>query len=350
MARRKPKRVQPEPVQKNKIAIVGWAATSREQALKLDDSYEVWACNELGMAMPDLRVDLYFNMHGRGHPMPMGLWGKIRKWLIHKEGGPPLLRNEIEPHRLEWLQNQPVRCLMLEKYDDIPCSEAFPFVEFFTRWDTGYFTSTIAYQLAYALMRDPLPEEIRILGVDMAMDSEYQYQRPCAEYWIGRAESMGVKVHIPKESLLMKTPWVYSIEDVPIVEGPITESGTRDQIERMRKLHAKAMKGAHVFEGALKAWQKVKQRVQDGGLTDEMIDREIKELDTYAMKAAQDQLRFEGALLAMQGVEHQIYVYRRERGLSPDRPEEIFTSGANSLQRAVSGAGIPGGTQIASAS
>ena len=47
-----------------KVAIVGFATTSREQAPWHDPEFEIWACNAMGMHMPaDRRVTRYFELH-----------------------------------------------------------------------------------------------------------------------------------------------------------------------------------------------------------------------------------------------------------------------------------------------
>jgi hypothetical protein len=61
-------------------------------------------------------------------------------------------------------------------------------------FDTTYFTSSIAYMIAYALWVGT--KEINIFGVDMEGDSEYSKQRPCLAYWIGYCKAKGVKINL----------------------------------------------------------------------------------------------------------------------------------------------------------
>jgi hypothetical protein len=48
--------------------------------------------------------------------------------------------------------------------------------------------------------------EVLLTGIDMSAYSEYSYQRPCVEYWLGVADGMGIKVTIPKLSPVLKGP------------------------------------------------------------------------------------------------------------------------------------------------
>ena len=79
----------------------------------------------------------------------------------------------------------------------------------------NYLTSTPAYMLAMALYMDGLAragregeevakglraeriDEFRIVGVELAVGTEYFHQRACFEYYLGRALERGIKVTWP---------------------------------------------------------------------------------------------------------------------------------------------------------
>ena len=54
--------------------------------------------------------------------------------------------------------------------------------------------------------------EVWFNGVDMAMETEYQHQRPCCEYLIGLARGTGIQVDVPETSSLLKSPWLYGYD------------------------------------------------------------------------------------------------------------------------------------------
>lgn len=89
------------------------------------------------------------------------------------------------------------------RYAEIPLSEAFPLEECVKQFGHAYFTNTICYMIAYALLQKP--REIHIFGVNQAGSHEYNEERGGVEYWIGQAIGRGVKVFINgKQSQLLK--------------------------------------------------------------------------------------------------------------------------------------------------
>ena len=46
--------------------------------------------------------------------------------------------------------------------------------------------------------------DLYIYGINLTGQTECSHQKPCVEYWLGRLEERGVKLHIPAASALMK--------------------------------------------------------------------------------------------------------------------------------------------------
>lgn len=70
----------------------------------------------------------------------------------------------------------------------------------------GYFTSTIAYTICYAILEKV--DRIRLYGFEVWSGSdanEYMYQRPCVDFWLAFAMGRGIKVEIPWYLLLTAT-------------------------------------------------------------------------------------------------------------------------------------------------
>ena len=62
----------------------------------------------------------------------------------------------------------------------------------------GYFTSTIAYTICYAILQKV--DRIRLYGFEIWTGSdanEYNYQRPCIDFWIAFALGRGIQVEVP---------------------------------------------------------------------------------------------------------------------------------------------------------
>jgi len=113
----------------------------------------------------------------------------------------------------------PVPVYMQKKFKSIPNSVRYPFdeiVKYFSPYFTDpvharYFTNSISFMLALAIYEGF--QEIAIYGVDLAVTTEYSEQRPSCEFWIGVAVGRGIKVHIPLQSDLLKTRFIYGFEE-----------------------------------------------------------------------------------------------------------------------------------------
>jgi hypothetical protein len=90
---------------------------------------------------------------------------------------------------------------MQQVEDDIPGTVPYPIDEVIAACGRDYFGSSIAYMLALAWLEGC--DEVGIWGVELSL-ADYHHQRPNLEYWIGRLEQAGVKVHVecPRGTLM----------------------------------------------------------------------------------------------------------------------------------------------------
>lgn len=179
----------------NKIAIVGFASSSRGQAPLDDPSFEIWSMNHAPLSwLP--KWDVLFELHTMDH---------LRRVAAH----------QTTPNQyLDWLAKQPgpkdkghKPIYMQDVTPDVPASVKLPREELnhwftkrdglsldgqlkaatdqwlktkigtrpprelmgWTAWD--YWTSTVSYMLAVAIMR--APKEIHLYGIDLLQDDEY---------------------------------------------------------------------------------------------------------------------------------------------------------------------------------
>ncbi len=187
-----------------RIAIVGFGETAKDCPYS-DPSWELWAMNgwmrvahERGVPAPEERYSLWFDMHTPEYTERYGVEAKIgdaqTKWLE-------------APH--------PFPIFTLDRYEQWPASQRFP-IEEVIRWvGRDYFTSTVAFALGYALMlalRDGNVAEVGLWGIDLVHETEYGEQRPCAEYYLGRLEGLGVKVTTHQDSALLHQLFRYGYD------------------------------------------------------------------------------------------------------------------------------------------
>lgn len=173
-----------------KIAIIGTVPISKRVAPYGDPSWEIWVCspgNSQSGAPP--RIDKWFELHA----------------LVDMAG--PENASWCVPY-YAWLREQKFPIFMQEKNDDVPMAQAFPrdvLVEKFgpskARGTTNWFTSSIAWMMAYAIHLGV--DEIGIFGVDMAATEEhYSWQKAGCLRFMEIARAHGITVTIPLESTL----------------------------------------------------------------------------------------------------------------------------------------------------
>jgi hypothetical protein len=78
-----------------------------------------------------------------------------------------------------------------------------------------YFTSSAAFMIALAIYERF--DRIELYGIDMDSDTEWGYQRPNGEFWLGIALGRGIQVVLPEPSNLCSAK-VYGYDVVPYID------------------------------------------------------------------------------------------------------------------------------------
>jgi hypothetical protein len=172
------------------IAIVGFASSSRSDAPFDDPEWMVIGLNQLNRHIP--RADLWIEIHSK-------FWEHVVEGT--KYDGPG-----------GFLETSQIPIFMCEAHEKYPNSLRYP-IEEMRKTFGNYFTSTIAYALAWAITQKP--KKIGLWGVDLAVADEYTKQKPAAERLIGYAEGAGIEVILPENSALCKAPYLYGYENEP---------------------------------------------------------------------------------------------------------------------------------------
>jgi hypothetical protein len=201
-----------EAERRSKICIVGFADSKRHAPWQ-DTSWSFWGVNDLYAHVP--RVDVIFEIH---HTMNMGnrrnpdhekvLAGGGKRGTGF-EIGAPLTPIFVQTARPEW-----------------PTSISFPRDKVMEELGSDYFTNSVSWMIALAILelteikkvngRDQRVAKpgtaLSVCGVSMAADSEYVQQRPNVEYWVGRAESLGIEVYVPDDAHILKAATLYGYD------------------------------------------------------------------------------------------------------------------------------------------
>ena len=166
-----------------RVCILGTAETMKEAPFE-DDDLEIWAHAMCINRQPQnlKRWDLMFEMH------------QPHKWL----------------HRVDELNTGGKPVIMQQHYDEVPASEAYPLDEVLSHF-RRYFTNSISQMVALAIIRGY--SEIALFGVHLATDSEYAYERPNLEYFLGQAEARGISLWIPEDAYMLRAGHLYGYEE-----------------------------------------------------------------------------------------------------------------------------------------
>jgi hypothetical protein len=84
-----------------------------------------------------------------------------------------------------------------KKHKILPTAIPFPLDEM----PIKYFTSSIAYMVAYAIYKGAT--ELEMYGCPLLGKDEYSEQRQCIEFWIGYAMGKGIKVTVHKPTNIL---------------------------------------------------------------------------------------------------------------------------------------------------
>lgn len=170
-----------------KIAIVGTAPSSCELAPYEDKSWQIWSLGRNYQLTK--RFDLWFELH--------------YLWLLKELC--------IAPEQLQHMKDCGSKLVMQAYEAEFPDATVYPKEEILRKYPRRYFTSSIAWMMAYAMEQNPT--HIGLWGIDLCVNEEYNYQKGCAEYLIGMAEGKGIEVVIPKVSTLCRASYLYGFEE-----------------------------------------------------------------------------------------------------------------------------------------
>lgn len=195
---------------RKKVALIGFASNSLHLIPWQDPSFELWGMNQGHLNFPR-RAERWFEMHL-----------------------PEATADIRDPNYIEWLKQAQIPVYMIQAYDEYPCSLRYPIEDAIRLAGRDYFMSSVSYMMALAIMEGF--EEIHLYGINLAIGDEYFYEKPNAEWWIGLAQGMGIKVFVPQASALLKQyrRYGYHVDARPsqslkvLVESRINEYKARE--------------------------------------------------------------------------------------------------------------------------
>ena len=177
--------------EKKKVAILGTVPHKMMAPFK-DEEFEIWAIAHACLGEPLPKVDRIFEVHP---------WEEVIKWKSD----------------LAWKIHPNIPVYLREARTDVKGSITFPFEYLAKKYNIFddrkevLFTNSISEMIVLAV--DEGFEEIHVYGVNMSHNTEYGTQKPSCEYFLGLAKGKGIKIHIPTESDLCKSFFIYGKQE-----------------------------------------------------------------------------------------------------------------------------------------
>lgn len=229
-------------IKPRKIALLGTASTSAMQAPYEDPSWEIW--NHSGNWVHNKRFDVYFELHS------------VRTL---KEAGNP-------PGYFEFLKANSDKLVVGHPNGAWQTAKLYPLQEITELFPRKYFTSSMSFMIAMAILTHINDKkaggngiaELGLWGVDMITSGEYAHQKGCCEYYLGVAETLGIKITLPFESPILRCNAMYAFDNLKMAEemtGRLREANTNAERARIDSINlVKAESYATGARDALKSF------------------------------------------------------------------------------------------------
>lgn len=249
---------------RKRIAVCGFASSSRDLAPVHDPAWEIWGLNQLYRHIK--RADRWFDVH-----------------YYWEQEVVPGTEGTGAGSYVQWLATCGMPVYMHHLVAEIPTSVRFPVERLIERHGSDYFTSTIAFMVALAVdeIEGRVEAEFRdwirahgkreveatdlgalkkamygeyavgVFGVDLIVGDEYFWQKSCAEFWLGQASARGINVVLPPMTALCKQLYRYGYEKEP--ESIIKLSELNDHRAQLAKDREEHMKALYCIDGAIQA-------------------------------------------------------------------------------------------------
>lgn len=208
---------------RKKVAICGFASSSRDLAPFHDPEWEIWGLNQLYRHIP--RADRWFEIH--------------HNWNEHVVEG---------TDHAAWIRDSKIPIYMIETIPQYPATVRYPIERALKVAQIDYFTSTVAFMIALAI--DEGFEMIGLWGIDLIVGTEYFHQKACCEFLLGIAAGRGIDIVIPPQSALLRQLYRYGYQSEPR-SWPIARSEMQKRHEELINQKGELVAKIRTLDGAL---------------------------------------------------------------------------------------------------
>jgi hypothetical protein len=113
---------------------------------------------------------------------------------MHEEGKMNDVQIERRRQVIPWVTAQKIPVYAIDAIPDTTYIR-YPIEKVVSRFKTGYFSNAICYMIALALLEGV--DKLNFYGVvHLRTHKEYATQKPGVDYWLGRANELGVETYI----------------------------------------------------------------------------------------------------------------------------------------------------------
>jgi hypothetical protein len=157
---------------------------------------------------------------------------------------------------LAWMRKHPGPIVTSRPHPDYPGLVPFPLQDLLNLEPYGYFNSTAAYAVAYAVWH-PEVTKISLFGFDFTYPNAHHAEkgRACVEFWLGIAAARRMEIAMPRNTSLMDALvppaerfYGYDTVDVQIdrgADGIRVELAPRDALPTAQEMEARYDHNVH---------------------------------------------------------------------------------------------------------
>ncbi|MCR4375686.1 MAG: hypothetical protein NUW22_12635 [Acidobacteria bacterium] len=251
---------------RRKIAICGFASSSRSLIPVDDPAWSIWTLNQLYRHLPraDRHFDIHVNWHednveGTDHPRWLAECGIPVVMTEIPAGLPTAVRYPIERMIQKFgidYSTSTVSAMLMMAIDEIDRAVDARLGELPATYPTNGHAVTSAADIA-ALTKSLYQDyTIGIFGIDLIVGTEYDFQKSCVEFYLGQADARGIRIVIPPQSALLKQRWRYGWQREPdggLLRLSDYQARHADLVARLGKLqeaHARLIAEMQTLDGA----------------------------------------------------------------------------------------------------
>lgn len=217
MPKKEEKKVE-EKKDKKILCIIGTAG-SRHLAPYDNPNAEIWGVAHCLLLQDIPRMDKVFEIH-----LPY-----VYEQEISPFSKKPILYHANKEDHASWREAKDISAIVSQPNKKLNKYELFPHDELKEKYgclfppsDAFYSTNSLAWMMVYAIDMDRF-DEIHMYGVHLETDTEWQYERPCCEFWlgffVGKMHERGIKmpvIYLPEMADVLKCNHEYGYSEIEV--------------------------------------------------------------------------------------------------------------------------------------